>query len=210
MPGAVTHTVNGQPAGPGIELARKLTEGLPVELHSQSTPLRRMLAMTSLHPTIIVALIRTSRREKDFDWIGELYSDSLVMVTKKPHPRIDTLEQARSLNHIGVTLGGVAEAMLREGKFTNFEASLDMTAQARKLASNRVDGWCALRQSARTAWQLTGHDPAELQIGREILPTSIWIAASKSVPRPMVAELRRRFTALERDGTIDRLMADLR
>jgi hypothetical protein len=206
----ITHTAHGQPAGPGIELVRKLTEGLPVELHSQSTPLKRMLALTPFHPTIVIALIRTSRREKDFDWIGELYNDSLVMVTKKPHARIEALDQARSLSHIGVTLGGVAEALLREQKFTNIEASLDMTAQARKLASNRVDGWCALRQSARTAWEATGHDPAELQMGPEILPASIWIAASKTVPPEMVTELRRRFATLERDGTLDRMMGDLR
>ena len=206
----ISHTEKGQPAGPGVELMRELTKGLPVEFHTQSTPLKRMLVMAPSRPLIVAALIRTSRRETDFDWIGELYRDSLVMVTAKPNPRIDDLEQARSLGHIGVTLGGVAEALLRERKFTNFEASLDMTAQARKLASNRVDGWCALRQSARSAWRVTGHDPADLQMGPEIMDVSIWIAASKSVPREMVAELKRRFAALDRNGTLAAELGELR
>lgn len=206
----VTYTEKGQPAGPGIELARRLTEGLPVEFHAQSTPLRRMLTMTPAHQMIVAALIRTKKREDDFTWIGELYEDSLVMVTKKPNPRIDDLEKARAMARIGVTLGGVAEALLRERKFTNIETSLDMKAQARKLASNRVEGWCALAQSARTAWLATGSDSAELQMGPEIMPVSIWIAVSKTVPPDMVAEIRKRFAGLQRDGTLDRLMGDLR
>lgn len=169
-----------------------------------------MLTMTPSRQMIVAALIRTKKRESDFTWIGELYEDSLVMVTKKPNPRIDDLEEARSLGRIGVTLGGVAEALLRERKFTNVESSLDMKAQARKLASNRVEGWCALRQSARTAWLTTGNDPAELQMGPEIMPASIWIAVSKTVPPDIVAELKKRFASLQRDGTLDRLMGDLR
>ncbi|HMA51456.1 MAG TPA: transporter substrate-binding domain-containing protein [Magnetospirillaceae bacterium] len=206
----VTYTDKGQPAGPGVEFAKLLVEGLPVELHSQSTPLRRMLALTPTHQMIVAALIRTKKREQDFNWIGELYSDSLVMVTRKPNPRIDDLEKARTMTRIGVTLGGVAEALLHERKFTNVEASLDMKAQARKLASNRVEGWCALRQSAKAAWLTTGHDADELQIGSEIVPASIWIAVSRSVPPPMVAELKKRFAHLQQDGTLDRLMGDLR
>ena len=120
------------------------------------------------------------------------------------------LEQARRLDHVGVTLGGIAETLLEERHFTNIEPSLDMTAQARKLANGRVDAWCGLKQSASQAWELIGRDPSDMEMGAEILPVSIWIAASLPVPPDLVEELRRRFAALQRDGTIARIFSGLR
>jgi hypothetical protein len=132
------------------------------------------------------------------------------MATVKPHPRIDTLDEARRIGHIGVTLGGIAQAMLEERHFTNVEPSLDMTAQARKLAGQRVDAWCGLRQSVNQAWNLIGGDPAGIETGAELVPVSIWIAASLPVPAELVEELRRRFAEAKRNGTLDRIFASLR
>ncbi len=206
----VTRTEAGHSAGPGIELARRLIEGLPVRLNEEAVPLRRLLAMTEARPLIVVALVRTAPREDKFRWIGELYRDSLVMATMKPHPRIDSLDQARRLGHVGVTLGGIAQALLDEQHFTNIEPSLDMTAQARKLAGQRVDAWCGLRQSVRQAWESTGGDPGDIETGAELMPVSIWMAASLPVPADLVEELRRRFADLQRDGTVGRIFASLR
>lgn len=206
----VTRTEAGHPAGPGIELARRLIEGLPVRLNEEAVPLRRLLAMTEARPLIVVALVRTAPREDKFRWIGELYRDSLVMATRKPHPRIDSLDQARRLGHVGVTLGGIAQALLEEQHFTNVEPSLDMTAQARKLAGQRVDAWFGLRQSVLQAWEATGGDMGEIETGAELMPVSIWMAASLPVPADLVEELRRRFADLQRDGTVGRIFASLR
>ena len=206
----ITRTENGQPAGPGLEVARRLTEGLPIEILPEATPLRRLMVMTETRPLIVAALIRTAGREDHFRWIGELYHDSLVMVTKKPHPRIDDLDTARHLGHIGVTLGGVAESMLQERHFTNVEPSLDMTAQARKLANGRVDAWCGLKQSVRDSWSVIGREAEDIEIGEEIIPVSIWITASLPVPDELVEELRRRYAQMQRDGTLDRILAGLR
>lgn len=206
----VSRTENGRPAGPGIELARKLTEGLPVRFETQSLPLRRLLSMAEARPLIVVALLRSPEREEQFRWIGELYRDSLVMATRKPNARIDDLEQARALGHIGVTLGGIAEALLQERHFTNVEPLLDMTAQARKLANGRVDAWCALRGSARHAWDSIGQPAENIEMGAELMPASIWLAASLPVPPELVEELRRRFAEARRDGTLGRIFAGLR
>ena len=206
----VTRTENGQPAGPGLDVARKLTEGLSVEIMPEATPLRRLMVMTETKPFIVAALVRTSAREDRFRWIGELYRDSLVMVTRKPHARIDDLDSARRLGHIGVTLGGVAQSMLEERHFHNVEPSQDMTAQARKLANGRVDAWCGLKQSVRESWTVIGKETDDLEIGAEIVPVSIWIAASLPVPIEMVEEMRRRFAQMQRDGTLDRILAGLR
>lgn len=206
----VTRTENGLPVGPGIDLAGRLTDGLPIRLEIEAVPLRRLMALAQGRPMIVIALGRTPAREQQFQWIGELYRDSLVMVTKKPRPRIDSLEQARRLDHIGVTLGGIAQAMLEDQHFTNIETSLDMTAQARKLAGGRVDAWCALRLSALNAWTAIGRDGTDVEIGAELLPLSVWVAASLPVPPELVEELRRRFADLQRDGTLDRIFANLR
>jgi polar amino acid transport system substrate-binding protein len=206
----ITHTEDGHPAGAGVGLAERLTMGLPIRLNPEAIPLRRLLMMTEARPIIVAALIRTPKREEQFHWIGELYRDSLVMVTKAPNRRIDTLQDARALGHIGVTLGGIAETLLEERHFTNYEASLDMLSQARKLASGRVDAWCALKQSARTAWVAAGEDATSLEMGADLVPASIWMAASLSVPPEIVAELRRRFALSASDGTLDTLLASLR
>ena len=176
----------------------------------EATPLRRLMVMTEIKPLIVAALIRNPAREEHFRWIGELYRDSLVMVTKKPHARIDDLDSARHLGRIGVTLGGVAQSMLEERHFNNVEPSQDMTAQARKLANGRVEAWCGLKQSVRESWTVIGGDVDGLEIGAEIIPVSIWITASLPVPIEMVEEMRRRFAGMQRDGTLDRILTGLR
>lgn len=206
----ITRTESGQPAGPGLEVAKRLTEGMAVELMPDATPLRRLMVMTETKPLIVAALIRTPAREDHFRWIGELYHDSLVMVTKKPHVRIDDLDSARKLGRIGVTLGGVAQSMLEERHFNNVEPSQDMTAQARKLANGRVEAWCGLKQSVRESWTVIGGEADGLEIGAEIVPVSIWVTASLPVPIEMVEEMRRRFAQMQRDGTLDRILAGLR
>ncbi|SRR5579859_1563783 len=206
----VTRTENGQPAGPGLDVARRVIGTLDVVPAGSMTPLRRLLSMSESRPIVIAALVRTPKRDEHFQWIGELYRDSLVMVTRKPRARIDDIETARRLGRIGVNLGGVAEALLQEQHFTNLETSQDMTAQARKLASGRVEAWCGLRQSVRGSWTAIGRDVDDLEMGAEIIPVSIWMAASLSVPVELVEEMRRRFAQLQRDGDLDRMLAGLR
>jgi len=206
----ITRTESGLPAGPGLDVARRLTAGLDVDPMPQVVPLRRLLLMAQSRPMIIAALIRNTSREEHFRWVGELYRDSLVMVTRKPNPRIDDLEAARRLGTIGVTLGGVAQALLEERHFTNVEPSQDMVAQARKLANGRIDAWCGLTQSVRQSWELTGNASDEIEMGAEIIPVSIWITASLSVPVEVVEELRRRFAQMQRGGELDKLLSGLR
>jgi polar amino acid transport system substrate-binding protein len=206
----ITRTENGQPAGPGLEVARRVIGTLDVTPAGSMTPLRRLLMMSESQPIVIAALVRTASRDEHFQWIGELYRDSLVMVTRKPRGRIDDLETARKLGRIGVNLGGIAEALLREQHFTNLETSQDMTAEARKLASGRIEAWCGLRQSVRESWNAIGGDADDIDMGAEIIPVSIWMAASPSVPAEMVEEMRRRFAQLQRGGELDRILAGLR
>jgi len=206
----ISRTENGHPAGPGIEVAKRVVGTLPIAPVTTMTPLRRLLAMSDSHPIVIAALVRIPKRDAHFQWIGELYRDSLVMVTRKERGRIDDLEAARGLGRIGVNLGGVSQALLEERRFTNVETAQDMTSEARKLASGRIDAWCGLRQSARESWKAIGGNPDDIVMGAEIIPVSIWMAASPSVPVDMVEEMRRRFAQLQRDGELDRILAGLR
>lgn len=205
----VSFVQDGVPQGPAIALTRMLIENLPISIATSPLPMKRIIADLKTEPFISVAIARTPDREADFIWIGELYTDHIVIATQSPMPRVDSIEDARKLAHLGVTMGSASEIFLRGQKFANLELNRDYETQLKKLQEHRTDGWCAFHTTLLASAELSGLGTANLQIGAPLAPVSIWIAASKSVPPEIIATLRQRFDRLRENGTLAALFAGL-
>lgn len=192
----------GGPQGSAFTVARTLVDGLDIAMPPDHVPLRRVNFEADKTPFLVAAIVRTEERENRFQWIGRLCTDPFLFATRSPDPPIDTLEQARALKSIAVMAGGSNEAVLRERGFTNLDPASNLPLEVRRVAEGHDDGWFAFRNGALHEWKRAGYDPAELRFGAPIVPMTIWMAASLTVPADLVATLRSRFAEKVKDGTV--------
>ncbi len=197
-----SYLADGQPTGPGLTLARSITAGLGIPFRRQLVPIRRINFEAANAPLIVAAIVRTPQRDELYQWIGKLCSDPFVMVTRAPTPAVDSLEDARNLNLIAVVAGASNEALLLSQGLTNLDVAGSIELEVRRLAEGHDDAWFAPGRSALFAWKAAGHDPAQLRLGAPLTPMEIWMAASKSVPEPIVQTLRERFDEQVRSGAV--------
>lgn len=197
-----SYVADGQPAGPALALAQSITAGLDVVLRPEPVPLRRLNFEAGKVPVIVAAIVRIAPREKLYQWIGRLCTDSFVMATRAPYPVIDSLEEARTLKLIAVVAGASNETFLRDHGFTNLDVAASIELEVRRLAEGHDEAWFVPRKGALHAWKAAGYDPAQLRFGAPIVPIEIWMAASNSVPAPLVETLRARFDEQVKSGAV--------
>jgi len=186
--------------GPAVEVARQVTQGLPVVFEDKATPLKRLLAIMKDEPVITIAIVRNPQRENLYVWVSDLYRDSIVMATVPPTPIVNDLDQARHLQRIVAMGGGTTETLLRQNDLDNIELISEMGPEANLLRAHRVDGWLSTRLAMLSTWSDRGFDPSELQVGASLMDVQFWMVASKTVPRDIVDAIRSRIAALKKDG----------
>jgi hypothetical protein len=197
-----SYASDGQPAGSVMALERSIIAGLDIALRPEPMPLRRLNFEAGRAPLIVAAIIRSAPRERLYQWIGRLCVDPFVMATRAPNPAIDSLEEARRLKLIAVVSGASNETFLRDHGFANLDVAASIELEVRRLAEGHDDAWFAPRSGVLHAWKAAGHDPAQLRFGAPIAAMEIWMAASNSVPKPLVETLRRRFAEQVRSGAV--------
>lgn len=127
-------------------------------------------------------LTRNTRRENQYKWIGPLFPFRIVYMTAAGQPRIETLEQARSLK-IGIKGGSAAVFAAKKHKIP--ESQQVMVAQQDlilgMLLRDRIDAWLV--------WDIIAHRTvqefskgAKLQTGYTDEFGDLYLAASPSVP----------------------------
>ncbi|CAK0747717.1 hypothetical protein CCP2SC5_140019 [Azospirillaceae bacterium] len=206
----MTYEENGYVGGP---LARLVMETLRVVDNVSekpiSIPVARLLAEVESGAGVGFPLARDSRREPAFEWIVEIYQDSFGFATLSPTPRVDTLEQARALNMITVNNGSSPLNFLRTiGQFNNLDLANSEIQNGLKLYTGRVDAWFSVRTGFRPIARVNNFDPSQLIIGAPVHAISAWMIGSKTIPRPQIEAIRKRFAEIKISGFYDKIMQE--
>jgi hypothetical protein len=181
---------------------QSIIEGLDIAATPKPLPLRRIQVEAQHHPIVIAAIIRTAAREESYQWIGQLCEDAFVMASRAPTPAVGGLEEARGLKSIAVAAGGANESLLREHGFTNLDPASSIELEVRRLVEGHDDAWFAPRSGVIHAWVAAGYDPSLLRFSPPIAPMPVWMAASLSVPAPLVETLRARLADKQKQGAL--------
>lgn len=200
---------NGRGIGPAADLVRLLAEAAGMDPTVRILPFQRAVLALDQGGVLYPALLRTPQREAKYLWIGEVFTDRAVFMTRRGSPVVNSLEAARQLGRINVMRGSELQTMLQSFGVTDIEASNNENDIARLLRAGRIDGWFAPRAVARATWVGLDFDPAELQAGEVFATLPFWIAASADLPGETVAKLRSAYRALRSDGRYDRIIAPL-
>lgn len=199
----------GRGTGPAAELVKLLAEAAGLDPTVRILPFQRAVLALEQGGVLYPALLRTPPREGKYIWIGEVFSDRAVFLTRRGSPVVNNLDGARRLGRINVMRGSELQMMLQSFGVTDIEASNNEVDIARLLRAGRIDGWFAPRAVARATWTGLDFDLTELQAGDTFATLPFWITASSDMPGETVARLRSAYRALRTDGRYDRIIAPL-
>ncbi|MEH6629273.1 MAG: transporter substrate-binding domain-containing protein [Halopseudomonas aestusnigri] len=95
--------------------------------------------------TAIFSIVRTPKREPDFQWVGPLYTVRVGLYTTSNNEELyvgdneANLEQARKVGDVAVQMGGAGEELLTTLKFKNLNPILDADKSFLLLLKGRYD-----------------------------------------------------------------------
>jgi polar amino acid transport system substrate-binding protein len=200
---------DGQGSGPAVEILRQIAPAAGIDPAVRILPFQRAIMALDQGGTIYPALLRTPQRETRYIWIGEVFSDRAVFMTRRGSPVVNGLEVARRLGQINVMRGSELHGMLQSFGLTDIESSNSEADIARLLRAGRIDGWFTPRAVGRATWKMLAFDPADLQDGETFALLPFWIAASANLPAETVTRLRAAYRSLRNDGRYRRIIAPL-
>ncbi|CAK0754669.1 hypothetical protein CCP2SC5_10081 [Azospirillaceae bacterium] len=205
----MTYEKNGFLEGPLVRLVQETLKGVEISRKPIATPVARLLLEVESGQGVGFPLSRNSEREPHFKWIIELYKDSFGFATLHPNPRIDTLEQGRTLGSITVNNGSAPLNFLKAaGQFENLDIAYSELQNGLKLFTKRVDAWFTVRTLFRPIARLSDFDSTQVIIGAPIYITSVWMIGSKNIHQSQIETIQKNFEELKSSGIYDMIMRE--
>ena len=191
--------------GIGPDTVRELMGRAGIDHTIEMLPWKRAYA-TALERSdaCVFSTTRTPEREARFKWIGPIgEADWVLMGRADSKLRLNSLTDARGYR-IGTYNGDARDQYLRERGFDVDPAPND-TLNPRKLMAGRIDFWAAsIRRGSDTL--------ARMGYGGKIVPVlvfnriRVYLACNRGVPDALVARMNGALEAMERDGTLQRIV----
>jgi len=206
------YTENGVVVGFSVEVVQEILKELKLDCPIEVLPGMRASRILNSEPrTMMITMLRTPDREKQYKWIGPLGSGAIYFYKKKGNALVvESLDDAKNVRLVACRNAGLVRNVLREKGFRN----LDTTASNgesiyRKLMADRCD--LAVSDAPLGVkhllkeWRL----PLDtiVQTSVKIVDAPLYIACSKDVPEEEIDLWQRaldKLKAIGRYGAIRR------
>lgn len=156
--------------------------------------------------TLIFPLARTAGREPHYQWVQKILDMDVAFATAPGRPRVETDVAARALKGIGVRDGSPMVKDLQGRGYTNLVIVKSSAENARALQDGKIDAWYAPVPEVAFNW-IDLKLPGAPTFGLKLDSAPLYIAASKNTPGLDLDKWRAAYTAMERDGTLARILA---
>lgn len=156
--------------------------------------------------TLIFPLARTKAREPDYQWVIKVIDADVAFATAPGKPKVETDAAARSLKGIGVRDGSPMVKDLQGRGYTNLVIVKTSAENARALQEGKIDAWYAPAPEIAFNWIELKLGGAPM-FGLKLDSAPIYVAASKNTPGIDLEKWRATFAAMEKDGTLARILA---
>jgi polar amino acid transport system substrate-binding protein len=152
---------------------------------------------------VIFGMARTEARNDKFYWIGPIAEKRDILAAKKNSGlKINSLEDAKKVDHIGTLRNDVKEIFLQRHGFTNLVSTHNDQNNVKKLLLGRIDLWATKIPGLKTICQLAGADCREIVEVYDMRKSAIYIAISKKTSEITVQSWANAFNDMAKDGTI--------
>jgi polar amino acid transport system substrate-binding protein len=168
---------------------------------------RAMLLAAEKPRTLILPLNRTSGREARFQWLVKLYAQRFAFITLASRPRVDTIEQARSLRIACLRASSNVDQLQKQGvQLARVYQSTSIADMQRALEHGLVDAIYGSELIHTDAWRRSGRDIALLQTGLTLESAEVWLAAARNgISESEMLRLQQAHEALLADGSVESL-----
>jgi polar amino acid transport system substrate-binding protein len=195
---------NGVLVGPAVEMVQEIQRRVGSNEQIQVYPWARAYQMALEEENIVLfGMTRTEERENRFYWIGQISQKRDILAAKKDSGiRINNLEDAKKVAHIGTLRSDTKEIFLKKLGFTNLVPTHDDQRNAKKLVLGRIDLWVTKIPGLKMICNLAGVDYHGIEEVYSIRKSTISIAVSQKTSEPIVKKWRIAFKEMLADGTI--------
>jgi ABC-type amino acid transport substrate-binding protein len=130
----------------------------------------------------------------------------VAFATAPGRPKVETDVAARALKGIGVRDGSPMVKDLQGRGYTNLVIVKSSAENARALHEGKIDAWYAPAPEVAFNW-MELRLPGAPAFGLKLDSVPLYIAASKDTPGINLEKWRAAYAAMERDGTVARILA---
>lgn len=200
-------TENGQISGAMVDITLLLLNEAQLDYRIQMYPWARAYDIALKQDNaIIFSILRSDSREKDFKWIGQIYTlkSYLAGLKSRNEIKIESLEDAKQYA-VGTIRDDLAESYLKSKGFVE-DKNLYVSAKYTRLWQMLYNGRTDLAFTNSTVWPYeiknTGLDPNDIIVHYEIpdVSTKLYIAANKNIDSKVLAKLKHALTRIKADG----------
>jgi ABC-type amino acid transport substrate-binding protein len=197
---------NNNVTGQSTEIVQAILEKTGTQANIEVMPLSEGLALAQKGPKVIIySLNRTPQRETLFNWVGPIGHYEQAFYAKKGSTiAISKLEDAKSVNKIGVYKGDAGAQFLASQGFTNLDKSLTDAAALKKLMDGTVQLWLGNKEGLAITAEQAGVNPDEMVMMPTVaIRADLYIAFSKDIPDSTVKAWQSALDALKQEKDID-------
>ncbi len=132
---------HGQLTGFSVEVVQAIQRSLDDKTVIEVLPEARAIHIARTEPNVVLfSFSRTPKREDEFYWLGQLSAKAWSVYALSSNPvHIESLEQLRKVQAIGVVRGDIREEWLTEQGFGNLHPSVNHQQNIHRLRSGRLD-----------------------------------------------------------------------
>jgi polar amino acid transport system substrate-binding protein len=190
--------------GPAVEIVRDIQRRVGSKEQIQVYPWARAYKMALEEKNIILfGMARIKVREDKFKWIGPIAEKRDILVAKKGSGiKINSLEEAKKVAHIGTLRGDAKEIFLKNHGFTNLVSTHDDQRNAKKLVLGRIDLWATKKPGLKAICDLAGVNYHQIEEVYNMRQSDICIAVSQKTPDAIVQKWTHAFHEMSADGTL--------
>jgi polar amino acid transport system substrate-binding protein len=208
-----TYLKDGKVAGPATRIVELTLKKAGIADYKTSLyPWARSYDMALNEPNVLIYLIaRTSAREKQFKWVGEIMKVQYHLYKLKDRQDIvvRNLEGAKNYT-IGALRDDVRYRYLQEQGFTKLVLSAESSDNFEKLVNRRVDIIPLADQEAAPLCEKAHVNCANLEriLTLHEVPTGLYMAYSRSTANSIVERTKTGFEKIKAEGSVRKIMGE--
>jgi len=201
----LNYVKDGVLMGPSVEMVKEIQRRIGSTEEIQVYPWARAYQMALEEENVVLfGMSHTPPRESKFQWVGPLATKRDILVAKKgSNIVINSLEDAKKVQRIGVLRDDTKEEFLESRGFTNLDPVSDERKNAQKLILGRIDLWVFKKPGLKTVCDLAGVDNDAVEEVFDLRETKVDIAFSLKTPDDVVVKWRAAFAEMLADGTVE-------
>ena len=195
---------NGVLMGPAVDIVKEIQNRVGSHDKIQVYPWARAYKMALEEANIVIfGMARTEVRDEKFHWIGPIAEKrDILAANKKTGIKINSLEEAKKVGHIGTLRDDAKEIFLQRHGFTNLVSTHDDQNNVKKLEFGRIDLWATKVPGFKTVCHLAGFDCHGIVEVYDLRKSEIYIAISKKTSDMTVQSWTDSFNDMIEDGTL--------